>query len=180
MERPLRLKFQITFERKEQFLDGCPNLLDDMQNIDKALGREAQNDWNKVWESVKRVLKKSGASWKAPEQKFFRDAFTETCLDAQPVISTKKGSTAKFEADPKLRDFENVPLKVDIETYFKREVLPHRPDAWIDFEKTKVGYEINFNRHFYTYTPPRSLAEIDADLKKAEEESARLLYEVTM
>jgi hypothetical protein len=51
--------------------------------------------------------------------------------------------------------------------YFTREVLPHRPDAWIDAEKTRIGYDINFNRHFYVYTPPRSLAAIDAELKKA-------------
>ena len=50
-------------------------------------------------------------------------------------------------------------------TYFKREVLPHAPDAWIDHEKTKVGYEIPFNRHFYVFKPPRDLAEIDAELK---------------
>ena len=50
-------------------------------------------------------------------------------------------------------------------TYFKREVLPHAPDAWIDHEKTKVGYEIPFNRHFYVFKPPRALAEIDAELK---------------
>ena len=64
-----------------------------------------------------------------------------------------------------MRDTENVPLSEDVETYFKREVLPHAPDAWIDHEKTKVGYEIPFNRHFYVFEPPRPLAEIDADLK---------------
>ena len=53
-----------------------------------------------------------------------------------------------------------------METYFKREVLPHAPDAWIDHEKTKVGYEIPFNRHFYVFEPPRPLAAIDADLKR--------------
>jgi type I restriction enzyme M protein len=53
----------------------------------------------------------------------------------------------------------------DVETYFKREVLPHAPDAWIDHDKTKVGYEIPFNRHFYVFKPPRPLAEIDAELK---------------
>jgi type I restriction enzyme M protein len=58
-----------------------------------------------------------------------------------------------------------VPLSEDIEAYFKREVLPHAPDAWIDHEKTKVGYEIPFNRHFYVFKPPRDLAAIDADLK---------------
>ncbi len=179
VERPLRLKFQISLERKELFLDGCPHLLNDMQTIDSCIGREASPDWNAVWESVKKLLKKSGSSWKATEQKFFRDVFTETCPEAKEVKSTKKGATAKYEADTKLRDFENVPLKEDMAVYFKREVLPHVPDAWIDHEKTKVGYEINFNRHFYTYTPPRSLAEIDAELKLAEEAIVRLLGEVT-
>jgi type I restriction enzyme M protein len=72
-----------------------------------------------------------------------------------------------------------VPLKEDIAVYFKREVLPHVPDAWIDHEKTKVGYEINFNRNFYTFQPPRSLMEIDVDLKRAEEVIVRLLAQVT-
>ncbi len=179
IERPLRLKFRITPERRELFLDGSPHLLDDMQSIDKNIGREASLDWNTVWDSVKKVLKKRDTNWKEPEKKSFRDVFTETCPEAQPVKSSKKGSTAKYEADPKLRDFENVPLKEDISSYFKREVLPHVPDAWIDHDKTKVGYEINFNRHFYTYTPPRSLADIDADLERAEEEIVQLLREVT-
>ena len=67
--------------------------------------------------------------------------------------------------DAALRDTENVPLNEDVETYFKREVLPHAADAWIDHEKTKVGYEIPFNRHFYVFQPPRPLSEIDAELK---------------
>ena len=73
-----------------------------------------------------------------------------------------------------------MPLKDDIDAYFEREVRPHVPDAWMDRSKDKVGYEINFNRHFYKYTPPRPLEEIDADLKQAEEEIMRLLREVTM
>lgn len=68
-------------------------------------------------------------------------------------------------ADAELRDTENVPLSDDVETYFKREVVPHVPDAWIDHERTKIGYEIPFNRHFYVFKPPRDLAEIDAELK---------------
>ena len=71
----------------------------------------------------------------------------------------------KIQPDTSLRDTENVPLSEDVESYFKREVLPHAPDAWIDHEKTKVGYEIPFNRHFYVFQPPRELADIDADLK---------------
>jgi type I restriction enzyme M protein len=72
----------------------------------------------------------------------------------------------KQQPDANLRDTENVPLSEDVGTYFKREVLPHVPDAWIDHEKTKVGYEIPFSRYFYIFEQSRSLAEIDADLKQ--------------
>jgi type I restriction enzyme M protein len=81
------------------------------------------------------------------------------------VLGTKGKMKGKPMPDTDLRDTENVPLSEDVETYFEREVLPHAPDAWIDHEKTKVGYEIPFNRHFYVFKPPRELAEIDADLK---------------
>ena len=81
------------------------------------------------------------------------------------VLATKGKLKGKPQPDANLRDTENVPLSEDVDTYFKREVLPHAPDAWIDHEKTKVGYEIPFNRHFYVFKPPRPLAEIDADLK---------------
>jgi type I restriction enzyme M protein len=81
------------------------------------------------------------------------------------VVGTKGKQKGKPQPDTSLRDTENVPLSEDIEEYFKREVLPHAPDAWIDHEKTKVGYEIPFNRHFYVFKPPRPLAEIDAELK---------------
>ncbi len=83
------------------------------------------------------------------------------------------------EPDPRLRDYENVPLKEDIDEYMQREVLPHVPDAWVDETKTKIGYEINFNRYFYQYTPPRPLEEIEADLKRIEREIAGMLAEVT-
>jgi type I restriction enzyme M protein len=81
------------------------------------------------------------------------------------VLATKGKGKGKPMPDADLRDTENVPLSADVENYFKREVLPHAPDAWIDHDKTKVGYEIPFNRHFYVFKPPRSLGEIDAELK---------------
>jgi len=84
----------------------------------------------------------------------------------QAVLAQKGKGKGKPVPDASLRDTENVPLSEDIASYFKREVLPHAPDAWIDPEKTKVGYEIPFNRHFYVFEPPRELAEIDADLRK--------------
>ena len=81
------------------------------------------------------------------------------------LLATKGKLKGKPQPDSSLRDTENVPLSDDIQSYFKREVLPHVPDAWIDPDKTKVGYEIPFNRHFYVFEPPRSLAVIDAELK---------------
>jgi type I restriction enzyme M protein len=81
------------------------------------------------------------------------------------VLGTKGKGKGKPVPDADLRDTENVPLSEDVQTYFEREVLPHAPDAWIDEEKTKVGYEIPFNRHFYVFKPPRPLADIDAELK---------------
>ena len=81
------------------------------------------------------------------------------------VLATKGKLKGKPQPDADLRDTENVPLSEDVEDYFKREVLPHAADAWIDEEKTKVGYEIPFNRHFYVFKPPRALAVIDAELK---------------
>ena len=85
---------------------------------------------------------------------------------AGKIVVSQKGKTkGQPVADSALRDTENVPLAEDVAAYFKREVLPHAADAWIDADKTKVGYEIPFNRHFYVFQPPRPLAEIDAELK---------------
>ena len=82
------------------------------------------------------------------------------------VLGLRGKAKGQPQADSSLRDTENVPLSEDVETYFEREVLPHVPDAWIDHSKTKKGYEIPFNRHFYVFTPPRPLEDIDAELKQ--------------
>jgi type I restriction enzyme M protein len=82
------------------------------------------------------------------------------------VLGQRGKAKGQPQADSSLRDTENVPLSEDVQTYFEREVLPHVNDAWIDHEKTKVGYEIPFNRHFYVFTPPRPLDVIDAELKQ--------------
>jgi type I restriction enzyme M protein len=81
------------------------------------------------------------------------------------VLGTKGKQKGRPQPDSALRDTENVPLSEDVDNYFKNEVLPHAPDAWIDEEKTKAGYEIPFTRHFYVFEPPRPLTEIDAELK---------------
>jgi len=177
VERPLRLRYRMTTDDKARFLDACPHLLDDVQAIDEALGREPLADWNGVWERIQDLLHERRSKWKKTEEKLFRDVFTQKDPEVKPVTKGRRDNS--YEPDTELRDFENVPLKEDIDAYFEREVRPHVPDAWMDRTKDKVGYEINFNRHFYKYTPPRPLEEIDADLKQAEEEIMRLLREVT-
>lgn len=174
IERPLRLRYQMTVEDKARFLDAAPHLLDDVQAIDKQLGREPLMNWNGTSKAIERILKSRGSKWRAADEKLFRSVFTAKHAGAEKV---RKGKG--FEPDPDLRDFENIPLKVDIDAFFVREVLPHVSDAWMDRTKDKVGYEINFNRHFYKFTPPRPLAVIDAELKEAEDEIMRLLREVT-
>ena len=198
IERPLRLRYQMSLERKRNFLDAVPRLLRDVQEIDRELGLEPQNDWNKIEAAITDLLKQRNSRWRATERKLFRDVFTDRDPEAAPVILKERKAKKEpdtrvwgwfpdeqnkverfYEADTKLRDFENVRLKDNISDYFHREVEPHVPDAWADGEKIKIAYEINFNRHFYKYIPPRPLAEIDADLKQMEEKIIRLLHEVT-
>ena len=95
--------------------------------------------------------------------------------EIEVVITDKKGNP---KPDTKLRDHERVPLTEDIDNYYQREVKPHLPDSWIDRKKDKVGYEINFNRYFYQYTPLRSLKEITDELLALERKSEGLLNEV--
>lgn len=90
----------------------------------------------------------------------------------------KLDKNGKPKADSSLRDTENIPLKVDIDTYMKAEVLPHVPDAWIDESKTKVGYEINFTKYFYQYKPLRSLQDIKKEILALEQETDGLIKEV--
>jgi type I restriction enzyme M protein len=198
VERPLRLRYQMTTERKSRFLEALPQLLDAVQAIDRHIGRVAYDDWNKVRNQIEAILSEIGAKWKKGEWKLFRDVFAVTSPEAEPVIEASRKikrdspgrlygwfpqpegkSEVKYEPDTSLRDAENIPLKESEVEYFAREVEPFVPDAWIDADKTKIGYEINFNRHFYVYKSPRPLSVIDAELKEAEDEIRRLLDAVT-
>lgn len=96
----------------------------------------------------------------------------------EPVLVTRGKNKGEAQPDTALRDTETVPLAEEIETYFEREVLPHMPDAWIDESKTKVGYEMPFNRHFYVFEPPRPLAEIDAELAEVTADIQAMLREM--
>ncbi len=127
----------------------------------------------------------------APELKAVLAALSErddtAQVGASVAVGRMPGATANIcidkqgnpEPDADLRDTETVPLKESIDEYFQREVLPHVPDAWIDHGKTKVGYEIPLNRHFYRYEPPRELETIEAEIKALEGEIVDLLREVT-
>lgn len=197
IERPLRLLYEMNLDRKARFLEAVPHLLDDVQAIDRELGRTPRDNWSEFDGLMEQLLKQRGSKWRAPERKLFRDVFTEREPGAQPVIEAQRKATGdpdariwgwfpgsrkmevRYEADSQLRDFENVELKDQVARYVREAVLPHVSDGWADREKIRSAYEVNFNRHFYEYKPPRPLAEIDADLKRMEEKIVRLLREVT-
>ncbi|MEU8143165.1 class I SAM-dependent DNA methyltransferase [Nonomuraea sp. NPDC048901] len=188
VERPLKLRFELTEETLAKVRTSLTvynpiaagsdiGVSDQLEAIRPLLG---STWWTKAeaFSALHAAVAAAGRPWpsKAPFLKSLRDAIG--VKDPKGEVQRKKKSDPNLEPDPDLRDFENVPLDEDVEEYLKREVLPHVPDAWIDHEKTKIGYEIPFTRHFYVYTPPRPLTEIDADLKSLEAEIRALLSEV--
>lgn len=185
VERPLRLAFEVTDERLAALRTGQTGIakvdrlpasvrehvveqLTPKARPGRLNSRAAFDEWLKhalpgdfvVTKSLRTLLREPFAE---------RDDTAEICRDrdGQP------------EPDADLRDTETVSLKESIDEYFKREVLPHVPDAWIDTTKTKVGYEIPLNRHFYRYEPPRPLEVIETDIKRLENNIVKMLKEVT-
>jgi type I restriction enzyme M protein len=138
----------------------------DIERIVKLYGAFEENEYSKIFDNAD-----FGYSTITVERPL-RDE------QGNVVLGSKGKQKGQPQPDSSLRDTENVPLKDDIQAYFEREVLPHVPDAWIDHDKTRVGYEIPFNRHFYKYVPPRPPEEIDADLKTLSAEIMDLLKEV--
>ena len=124
---------------------------------------------------LRELSNRSGIRLSAGERKAIESALSERDSDAAQSVAAARG---KIEPDSELRDTETVPLGEDIDDYMAREVLPHVPDAWVDESKTKVGYEIPLNRHFYVYEPPRALDEIRCDLQQLEREIAGLISDV--
>ena len=174
VERPLRLRFEVTEETVA--------LLAEAKAVLKYAERES------LLAAAKSLIGTSSATraefamklnglgkLPAAVEKAVWEAFSVSDPEGE-VQTDRKG---KPMPDPDLRDNENVPLDEDIHDYLKREVLPHVPDAWIDETKTKIGYEIPFTRHFYVYMPPRRLSEIDAEIRAIESEIVALLGEVT-
>jgi type I restriction enzyme M protein len=146
-----------------------------LHDLSKATAGKLFKDRIAFLKELKAIDQKSGVRLSAPELKAILEALSEKDESAE-ICRDSKGNP---EADSDLRDTENVPLKENIEDYYKREVLPHVPDAWIDHSKTKVGYEIPLNRHFYRYEPPRALEEIAAEVKVLEREIVAMLAEIT-
>lgn len=192
VERPLKLAFAVTKEGLENLRDAKPFQRldqDERTGILSALltglpDGERWLDRDKFETALNAALKRSGVKVGAPVKKAILSALSERDEDAV-VCTDAKGNA---EADTDLRDHELVPLNEDWREYVKREVLPFVREAWVDESYTdtqdglvgRVGYEINFNRYFYKYVPPRPLAEIDAELKALEAEIAGLLQEVVV
>lgn len=207
IERPLRLLYQMSTERKSRFFDAVPHLLNDVQAIDRKLGKEPRLDWSEFDTLMKDLLKQRNSKWKKYEYQLFRDIFTERNSNAKPVIFKKRKATNDpearvwgwyrndkdkneeiYEPDIQLRDFENVAFvdknqrnnKKAIIDHFYTNIEPYVPDAWVNKQKIRSGYKINFNQYFYKNTPFRPLTEIDADLKHMEQEIIRLMREVIL
>ncbi|MFF2541677.1 N-6 DNA methylase [Kitasatospora sp. NPDC058063] len=181
VERPLKLRFEIT--------EDTLAALEEAKPLAKWDGREAlvaalRGVVGSVWWTKKEAANalhaaaaEAGASW--PGTAALLKGLWGAVAVSDPEGEVQKAKDGTVLPDPELRDYENVPLDEDIEAYFAREVTRHVPDAWIDHDKTKVGYEIPFTRHFYVYTPPRPLADIDAELRELETQIQNLLGEVT-
>ncbi|MFD0328330.1 N-6 DNA methylase [Streptacidiphilus monticola] len=180
VERPLKLRFEVTEETLAALAEAKPVAkLERSEEFVAAVRTLLGSFWttkSEAFVALKDAVIAAGLSW--PTGAPFVKAVREAVGVRHPEGEVQKVKGAP-EPDADLRDFENVPLGEDVEDYLKREVLPHVPDAWIDDTKTKIGYEIPFTRHFYVYQPPRSLAEIDAELKSLEAEIQALLGEVT-
>lgn len=205
VERPLRLNFQASPERIGRLASetAFSNLAvskkkdEKAKAADEALGREVQEQIMAMLESMSPELFKDRKAFEVELDKTAKEDKTKLSAAIRKAILSalsERDETAEIcrdingnpEPDPELRDTENVPLKENIEEYFEREVRPHVPDAWInkgirdmkDGEVGKVGYEVNFNRYFYKYVPPRPLEEIETDIRILEKEILDMVLEV--
>ena len=199
VERPLRLNFAATSERIARIEDekafqnlASPKKLTDETALATGRGRqevirallealaditdgETYRDRDAFASVLSQTAKEAGVRLTATECKDMLSALSERDPEAG-ICKDRHGSP---ESDPELRDTETVPLDQDIDAYMDSAVLPHVPDAWVNDTKTKIGYEIPFNRHFYVYEPPRALDDIRSDLQALEHEITTMLAEVT-
>lgn len=188
VERPLRLNFQASAERIARlredrgFLRLSSDEQEEIEVVLLSIGDKLFTNRNAFEKALAKALKAEGVKLAGPVKKAILSTLSERDEEAD-VCTDKDGNP---EPDTDLRDHELVPLAEDWRAYVEREVLPFVPDAWVDQSYTdtrdkqvgRVGYEINFNRYFYKYVPPRPLEEINAELKALEAEIAGLLKEV--
>ncbi|WP_067653341.1 type I restriction-modification system subunit M [Nocardia harenae] len=181
VERPLRLRFELTSDGLDRLASSVPvqKLYGQSDTFRVLLTPLVGTSWTTraaAVSAMRAAVVGGGKTWPKGSafERVFRDGVGVRDTDGE--VQAVKGIP---ESDPDLRDYEIVPLTEDIDEYLSREVLLYAPDAWVDYSKTKVGYEIPFTRHFYSYTPPRPLTEIDAELKTLEEQIQKLLGEVT-
>ena len=201
VERPLRLAVDLSPARLEAFGKTCKSVGEDAETM-KELALQAGSglsrhmDFNTFIETFAAEAKKHDLKITEKRKKLLQTKLCDPCETAEPVrkktdksgkadpihglfaaVINGKRCVVEYEPDTALRDSEQVPLLKDggIEAFFRREVLPYAPDAWIDQSKTQVGYEISFTRHFYKPVPMRSLDEIKADIYALEQEADGLL-----
>ncbi|WP_045878000.1 class I SAM-dependent DNA methyltransferase [Pseudofrankia sp. DC12] len=181
VERPLKQRFEVTEDTLLALAEAkALAKWDGREKLAEALHDAIGSVWWTKSEATAGLIAAAMAGGASlPGTAAHLKAFWGVVAVSDPEGEVQRDKDGSPLSDPDLRDFENVPLDEDIETYFAREVIPHVPDAWIDHDKTKVGYEIPFTRHFYVYTPPRPLAEIDAELRDLETQIQKLLGEVT-
>jgi type I restriction enzyme M protein len=155
------------------------DLMNHAKKLAETFGDKLFEDFNVFEEKFDKELKKQNIKLAAKDKKDLLGAVSWTDPKAAAVIKKKnKDGSIEYVSDPALKDYENIPLKEDIQTFFEREVIPFAADAWWNKDETKIGYEINFNKHFYQYTPPRNKADIAADLFAIEHETENLLKEI--
>ena len=146
-----------------------------LRQLAQATGGEMLREREVFTAELNDACRAAGLRLSASERKTVLSALSERDPEAA-VCRNRRGEP---EPDPELRDTETVPLREDVDEYMVREVLPHMRDAWVDASKTRIGYEIPLNRHFYVYEQPRPLDAIKSDLRELEREIAALLSEVT-
>jgi type I restriction enzyme M protein len=181
VERPLKQRFEITEDTLAALESSKPLAKWDRRDVFVSALRDLLGTvwWTKKEASAALLAaaRTSGALW--PSMTSYQKAIWSAVSVSDHEGEVQQDRDGTPLPDPDLRDYENVSLDEDTNVYFAREVTPHVPEAWIDYSKTKVGYEIPFTRHFYVYTPPRPLAEIDAELRDLEFQIQKLLGEVT-
>ena len=185
IERPLRLNFQASPKRiarlqeEKAFLKLTEEERNGISTALLAIGDNLHKDRRTFDKALSRVLKAENISASPPVRKSILSSLSERDETAAICVDRR----GKAEPDPELRDYERVPLGEDWREYVAKEVIPFVPDAWVDEsyrdekddEIGRVGYEINFNRYFHRYVPPRPLEEIDAELQTLEAEITELL-----